>query len=82
MINVSQLEMGAEFDPDSAVGDGSRRNNPSGLDLLSHMDCFIVSGSKVIEGVGSYVVIVVGTKSFSGHIMMGSSLVPFCIQAL
>ncbi|KDQ14940.1 hypothetical protein BOTBODRAFT_109588 [Botryobasidium botryosum FD-172 SS1] len=33
-------------------------------------DCFIVSGSKVLEGVGQYVVIAVGTKSFNGRIMM------------
>ncbi|KAF8511511.1 calcium-translocating P-type ATPase [Gautieria morchelliformis] len=36
----------------------------------SKRDCFIVSGSKVIEGVGVYVVIAVGTKSFNGRIMM------------
>jgi len=41
----------AEFDPDSAPDDGkstrgSRMNvNPSGLDLLGHTDCFVVSGS-------------------------------------
>lgn len=35
-------------------------------------DCFLVSGSKVIEGVGVYVVIAVGTKSFNGRIMMGN----------
>ena len=77
----------AEFDPDSPVGDGEstsglRRGNPSGLDLLGHTDCFVISGSKVVEGVGSYVVISVGTKSFNGRIMMGSSLVPLCISAL
>lgn len=33
--------------------------------------CFVVSGSKVLEGVGSYVVDAVGTKSFDGRIMMG-----------
>lgn len=38
----------------------------------SKHDCFIVSGSKVIEGVGAYVVIAVGTKSFNGRIMMGN----------
>ncbi|KAF8591205.1 calcium-translocating P-type ATPase [Ramaria rubella] len=37
---------------------------------VSKKDCFIVSGSKVIEGVGVYVVIAVGTKSFNGRIMM------------
>ena len=55
--------------PDDFSGDGEsimasqRKTNPSGLELLGHTDCFIVSGSKVIEGVGSYVVISVGTKS-------------------
>jgi P-type Ca2+ transporter type 2C len=40
----------------------------------SKRDCFIVSGSKVIEGVGLYVVIAVGTKSFNGRIMMGNCI--------
>ncbi|KAJ2926822.1 hypothetical protein H1R20_g10267, partial [Candolleomyces eurysporus] len=35
-----------------------------------HCDCFMVSGSKVLEGVGKYVVVAVGTKSFNGRIMM------------
>ncbi|KAF9514593.1 hypothetical protein BS47DRAFT_1392337 [Hydnum rufescens UP504] len=34
-------------------------------------DPFIISGSKVTEGIGSYVVIAVGEKSFNGRIMMG-----------
>jgi Ca2+-transporting ATPase len=76
----------AEFEPDSPIGDadstiGLPRKNPSGLDLLGHTDCFVVSGSKVVEGVGSYMVISVGPKSFNGRIMMGSSLSP-CILAL
>ena len=70
-----------EFEPDSLIGDGEStsglpRKNPSGLDLLGHTDCFVVSGSKVVEGVGSYLVISVGQKSFNGRIMMGSSLSP------
>ncbi|KAJ7871380.1 Ca-transporting ATPase [Mycena olivaceomarginata] len=36
----------------------------------AHIDCFIVSGSKVLEGVGKYVVVAVGTKSFNSRIMM------------
>ena len=36
-------------------------------------DPFIISGSKVLEGVGQYVVIAVGQKSFNGRIMMGKS---------
>ena len=31
----------------------------------------MISGSKVLEGVGKYVVIAVGQKSFNGRIMMG-----------
>jgi Ca2+-transporting ATPase len=42
--------------------------------VSAHTDCFVVSGSKVLEGVGSYVVVAVGTKSFNGRIMMGASL--------
>jgi len=70
-----------EFDPDTAPGDGESTSgprvnvNPSGLDLLGHTDCFVVSGSKVIEGIGSYLVIAVGPKSFNGRIMMGTSFV-------
>ncbi|KAI0245318.1 E1-E2 ATPase-domain-containing protein [Lactifluus subvellereus] len=66
----------AEPDLDSAVGEGDSVSSSQGqihlsrLDLLGHTDCFVVSGSKVLEGVGSYVVISVGTKSFNGHIMM------------
>ncbi|KAI0077064.1 calcium-translocating P-type ATPase [Panus rudis PR-1116 ss-1] len=37
---------------------------------LKHTDCFMVSGSKVLEGYGSYVVIAVGPRSFNGRIMM------------
>jgi Ca2+-transporting ATPase len=33
-------------------------------------DCFLISGAKVTEGVGEYVVIAVGTKSFNGRLMM------------
>ncbi|KZV64863.1 Ca-transporting ATPase [Peniophora sp. CONT] len=40
------------------------------LELMGHTDCFVVSGSRVLEGVGRYVVIAVGTKSFNGRIMM------------
>ena len=48
--------------------------------LSRHTDCFVISGSKVLEGVGSYVVIAVGVKSFNGRIMMGSrvSFVSWC----
>ncbi|KAJ7182037.1 hypothetical protein C8R46DRAFT_885366 [Mycena filopes] len=41
-----------------------------GTEGEAHTDCFVVSGSKVLEGVGRYVVVAVGTKSFNGRIMM------------
>jgi Ca2+-transporting ATPase len=40
----------------------------------AHKDCFIISGSKVLEGVGKYVIVAVGNKSFNGRIMMGELL--------
>ena len=54
---------------EGAVGgeDGGKGMESAG----GHTDCFIVSGSKVLEGVGSYVVVAVGQKSFNGRIMMG-----------
>lgn len=42
-----------------------------GEHVSTHTDCFVVSGSRVLEGIGSYVVVAVGTKSFNGRIMMG-----------
>lgn len=40
-------------------------------DEHAHTDCFVISGAKVLEGYGRYVVIAVGPKSFNGRIMMG-----------
>lgn len=34
-------------------------------------DPFLISGSKVLEGVGAYVAVAVGERSFNGRIMMG-----------
>ncbi|KAH9021976.1 calcium-translocating P-type ATPase [Lactarius hengduanensis] len=65
-----------ESDPDDPSGDygvvsASRtKTSPSGLELLGHTDCFIVSGSRVLEGVGSYIVTSVGTKSSNGRIVI------------
>jgi len=33
-------------------------------------DCFLISGAKVLEGVGEYVVISIGKNSFNGRILM------------
>lgn len=46
-----------------------------------HTDCFMVSGGKVLEGYGSYVIIAVGTKSFNGRIMMGKFLLSLQYKA-
>ena len=67
---------------EGSVGASQRKTNTHGLELPGHVDCFIVSGSKVLEGVGSYVVISVGTNSFNGRIMMGSFISLFRIYAL
>ena len=39
---------------------------------IGHTNCFEVSGSKVLEGVGSYIMVAVGMWSFNGRIMMGN----------
>ena len=41
------------------------------------LDCFMISGGKVLEGVGSYVVISSGTNTFNGRIMMCRSFLLF-----
>ncbi|KAF8628028.1 hypothetical protein AX15_004145 [Amanita polypyramis BW_CC] len=45
-------------------------NSSGGKKDLGHTDCFVLSGSKILEGVGHYVVVAVGIKSFNGRIMM------------
>lgn len=37
---------------------------------LKHKSCFMISGSKVLEGVGEFVVTAVGPMSFNGKLMM------------
>lgn len=44
-------------------------SNKSGEKLSgSHRDCFLLSGSKVLEGMGECVVIAVGPQSFNGKV--------------
>ncbi|KAG9300428.1 hypothetical protein G9A89_010053 [Geosiphon pyriformis] len=45
-------------------------SNPRGLQTGSKGDPFLISGSKVLEGVGRYVVTAVGANSFYGHTLM------------
>ncbi|RHZ80355.1 hypothetical protein Glove_137g68 [Diversispora epigaea] len=45
-------------------------------DSKTKFDPFIISGSKVLEGVGSYVVIAVGVNSFNGKTMMALRIDP------
>ncbi|KAL0064796.1 plasma membrane calcium [Marasmius tenuissimus] len=47
-----------------------RQKEKEGGARANHTDCFVLSGSKVQEGMGKYVVVAVGTKSFNGRIMM------------
>lgn len=49
---------------------------------LAHTDCFMVSGSKVLEGVGFYVIVAVGQKSFNGRIMMGMCLMLYTLDSI
>ena len=72
--NVKCDESGATGESDainklsfSEIIEFSRHADPE----RAHKDCFIISGSKVLEGVGKYVIVAVGNKSFNGRIMMG-----------
>ncbi|KAG7089723.1 hypothetical protein E1B28_011378 [Marasmius oreades] len=47
-----------------------RQREKEGGPHVNHTDCFILSGSKVQEGMGKYLVVAVGQKSFNGRIMM------------
>ncbi|KAG8934505.1 hypothetical protein FRC01_002237 [Tulasnella sp. 417] len=38
--------------------------------IQSKGDCFFISGSKILEGVGQYVVVAIGPRSFNGRILM------------
>jgi Ca2+-transporting ATPase len=49
---------------------------------LGKTDCFMISGSKVVEGYGRYLVTAVGPNSFYGKIMISLSLVPFSLLFL
>ena len=52
---------------------GSDGSDAHDFDIANaRVDCFLVSGSKVVDGYGKYVVIAVGEKSFSGRLMMCS----------
>ncbi|KAG6329880.1 hypothetical protein ID866_9209 [Astraeus odoratus] len=66
------LAMKQAHSPQAVNGspNGSAMKENTGTHASAHTDCFIVSGSKVLEGVGRYVVVAVGTKSFNGRIMM------------
>ncbi|KAI0368013.1 calcium-translocating P-type ATPase [Pilatotrama ljubarskyi] len=76
--NVKCDESGATGESDAikkvsyeeCVKNGPEGEGAGGGDSMKHTDCFMISGSKVLEGYGSYVVIAVGTKSFNGRIMM------------
>ena len=56
-----------------ALRNKAQEGGASGVHI-SHMDCFVVSGSKILEVVGSYVAVAVDTKGFNGRIMMGQLL--------
>ncbi|KAF9256353.1 Ca-transporting ATPase [Marasmius fiardii PR-910] len=47
-----------------------RQKEKEGGPHVNHTDCFVLSGSKVQEGMGRYLVVAVGQKSFNGRIMM------------
>ena len=73
---------GVRCDESSATGESDAVKKCSYEECLENMseeghdghksDCFLISGSKVLEGVGEYVIIAIGPKSFHGRIMLGN----------
>jgi Ca2+-transporting ATPase len=59
---------------EQAKREGAGTHEPEASVPNDHADCFVVSGSKVLEGHGKYVVIAVGQKRFNCRIMMGMSI--------
>jgi Ca2+-transporting ATPase len=49
---------------------GSSKINHSAANSRSHLDPFVLSGTKVIEGVGKFLVIAVGRHSMNGRLIM------------
>ena len=66
-------------DESSATGESDQMKKTPGDEVMAHieagasvykLDPFIISGSKVLEGVGTYVVTAVGVQSSYGKLMM------------
>lgn len=71
---------GIRCDESSATGESDAMRKTGGLEVwnrieegtaTSKLDPFIISGSKVLEGVGTYLVTSVGVNSSYGKVMMG-----------
>jgi len=67
--NIRCDESGATGESD-AVRKAPLEEIQEGGESMKKVDCFLISGSKVLEGVGRYVVTCVGRNSFHGRIMM------------
>jgi Ca2+-transporting ATPase len=70
---------GVKCDESSATGESDQMKKTTAYEVWQHLrdgtatkklDPFIISGSKVLEGVGTYVVTSVGPNSTYGKIMM------------
>ncbi|KAJ2787984.1 plasma membrane calcium [Coemansia interrupta] len=72
---AATLDAGADADIDEIVDDSHKRQavtsrRPKGGHSSKKMDPFLISGSRVLEGVGRCVVVAVGEKSFYGRTLM------------
>lgn len=63
---------GVKCDESSVTGESDliKKTSYNPDEASEGVDCFMVSGSKVVEGYGTYLVISVGENSFYGKIMM------------
>ena len=80
--NIRCDESGATGESD-AVRKATFEEIQAGGESMKKVDPFLISGSKVLEGVGKYVVTCVGRNSFHGRIMMCESSfspIPFLLR--
>ncbi|KAF9177096.1 hypothetical protein BGZ50_009207, partial [Haplosporangium sp. Z 11] len=75
-VTYEELKKFEEAEAEAKGQEGKIQTNHEGIEVIAephhgnHIDPFIISGSKVLEGVGIYVVTGVGPNSFHGRTMM------------
>lgn len=70
-VSTGESEAISKYSCETVMGFDSERDHVHGI---TQKDCFLISGSKVQEGIGKYVIVAVGQKSSNGRLMIGEDL--------